>query len=163
MARNVAVIRGRSRTIAGCVTIVLLYGICAFAVIRKPSDGGVIALLVLGLIGAAAVIRIARAGVVITESGMVVRNWLRTRSVPWSAVVAFSPAADDDRNHSVGVWLTDGRRINCTALTFLGGFTLAGPARYPELAAQSTAANLLADYVDRARRAGRLGERVAAS
>ena len=157
------VIREKPRTVAGVAAILAIYGVCLFSVIRQSSSDGVIGLVVLGVAAAVALVRIIRGGVLVTEDGIVIRNWVRSYPLPWSRISAFSPASDDKRNYTVGVLTTDGRRVSCSALRFLGGFSFVGPPRYEQLAAQNTAADRLADYIDRAERAGRLGDRTSAS
>jgi PH (Pleckstrin Homology) domain-containing protein len=177
---KIAYIRHLPRTIAGCLVVAALYGLCVFAVVSSPTTGGKVALGVLALIGVALMIRIIRAGVVVTEDGLVVRNWLRTHAVEWSRVDSFSPARDDLRHHTLGLVLADGRRLPCPAVQQLGGFrwlppavpaesTDGQPSRYSRFedkrsrnrtdALPHRAADELADFVDRAARAGRLGHR----
>jgi Bacterial PH domain len=92
-----------------------------------------------------------RAGAFVADDRLVVRNVLRSRTVPWSEVAAFSPASDDPRLHSVGVTTVDGRRVSCTAMRPMAGWDLVNGPRFAERSAQSAAANLLAIAVERHR------------
>ena len=173
---KIAYIRHLPRMVAGGVITLLLVGVCVFAVVQSPTRDRKIALGVIAVLAAVVLVRIGRSGVVVTEDGLVIRNWWRSHTVPWRQIVGFSSADEDHQHRTVGLNLVGDRRLSCPALQTLGGFRWLPPAppvqpgaprrstRYDNLRAQHgtdavthRAADQLADYVDRARRAGKLG------
>ena len=130
---KIAYIRHLPRMVAGVVITLLLVGVCVFAVVQSPTRDGKIALAVIAVLAAVALVRIVRSGVVVTEDGLVIRNWWRSHTVPWWQIVGFFRPTRVVGTRTIGLNLVGDRRLSCPALQTLGGLPLvaagtAGPA-----------------------------------
>jgi hypothetical protein len=147
------VIRNWERTGLGLVVVVAFIGFVAYGVISDPagdtSAGTLVGVAVVAGLLLTLLIRVWRAGALVTDGRLVVRNVLRSYRLPWSDVVAFSPADDDQRHHTFGVTTTDGRRIPSYALRPLAGWSVIAPPRFAEHNARNAAADDLAVAVER--------------
>lgn len=109
------VINSPVRNIVGSaiLSLVVLFG-AAGTVIADSLFGKAFYLLVT-VAGGTAVVRAARAAVVVRQDGLVIRDTVRTRRVPWSDVHDIWSAAEDPAFRAVSVVTTTGH-IRCSAL-----------------------------------------------
>lgn len=141
--------RNWGRTIAGLAVALVIGGVFGDGMFTNPSRDTVVGVTIVEALTVIAVVRTWRAGVLVTDERIVIRNLLSSRSAPWSRVAAFSPAWDDPRHHSVGVLTLDGRRISCDALRDMGGWAMFSMQRSIASAAQNVPASRVAEQVER--------------
>jgi hypothetical protein len=142
-------IRNWERTGLGLVAVAAFIGFIAYGEVTDPAADTVAGVAVAVALLLVLLVRVWRAGALVTADRLVVRNVFRDYPLPWSEVAAFSPADDDQRHHMFGVTAADGRRIACAALRPMAGWSIIGPPKFAEYNARSTAAARLAAEIER--------------
>ena len=160
MARAVY-IRNWGRTISGLLAWLVVGAVFSRGLNTAQGLDTLVGVEFVEFVVGVALVRTFRAGVVVTDERIVVRNFFRSYSVRWSRVAAFSPSWDDPRHHTVGVLTVDERRISFSALRNMAGWAVFSPQRYYAGTALSRPASRVAEAVDRmlAQRAGESAER----
>jgi len=111
----IEIVRRPGRAAAGAALLAVI-GVVGFAGIASVhSVAGRVFFGLVVVLDAVAVVRMARSGVVVGPSGLVVRDTLRTRHIAWDDVEYISPPSDDPAFRAVGVVTRHGR-IRCSAL-----------------------------------------------
>jgi hypothetical protein len=142
-------IRNWGRTITGLAGTLVIAGFFSIGWTTDPTQDTVIGVTIIEVLALIALVRTWRAGAVVTADRVVIRNLIRSYSIPWSDVTAFSPAWDDPRHHTVGVETASGRRVSCKALRSMGGWGVLSAPQHHENAAVNRAASRFAVEVDR--------------
>ena len=102
-----------------CVALIFLGAICGMYAFQDIPVVGRVIFFTFAVGGVCIVVRILRSGVVVTESGLEVRGWSRTRQVRWTDVVGFRRVSASALNSSVflAVELRDGSYLKTSGLT----------------------------------------------
>jgi hypothetical protein len=142
-------IRNWGRTVCGLLVWLVVGAGVGRGLTTAPDHSTLVGVAFVELATLAALVRTFRAGVLVTDDRIVIRNFFRSYSVPWSQVVAFSPSWDDPQHHTVGVLTVDDRRISFSALRNMAGWAMFSPQRYYAGTALSRPANRVAEEIER--------------
>ena len=79
----------------------------------EPSVPTRVAFFLASLVLAWLTVRVIRSGIVVSQTGVEVRGWTRTRTAPWTDIACFEPIPGSPINRSVylAVRLKDGRHL----------------------------------------------------
>jgi hypothetical protein len=109
-------LRRPGRAAGGAAAFLLLAAFFAFGTTTAGGVVGGAALVVLSALSVIGAVRMARSGVYVTRDGITVRDALRTRRLPWRDIREISAATADPAFRMLGIVMSDGTRVRCTAL-----------------------------------------------
>src|SRR5215467_1858265 len=92
-------IRNWGRTVPALVVTAAIGVVVAIAGVQDHRRETLIGVAVVEALVITALVRTWRAGVLVADDRIVIRNLVRGHALPWSEVRAFSPYWDDPRHH----------------------------------------------------------------
>jgi hypothetical protein len=141
-------IRNWSRTVPALIVAAAIGAAVAVAAYHDHRRETLVGAAIIEALVIVMLVRTWRAGVLIADDRIVVRNLFRGHALRWSEVAAFSPAWDDPQHHTVGVRTVDDRRISAYALRSMFGWSVLAPPTVVQDAATNVPATRLAEQVE---------------